>query len=127
ERFNDAAVLGQVLEALPGIAREIAAPMSDVDSLSIVSSDGESKLADNVATGTRRTMDMVKSTTGIDVGALIGRAMESSGGADGRVPASSDGETSRPHAAASAGAAGSSDAGSAESSGAAGTEASSPE
>ncbi|WP_345216865.1 flotillin family protein [Georgenia halophila] len=76
KQFTEAAVLSQVLEALPQIAREIAAPMSNIDSLSIVSSDGESRLGENVASGMKRTFDAVKSTTGLDIQSLIESAKE---------------------------------------------------
>ncbi|GHC99786.1 flotillin family protein [Zhihengliuella salsuginis] len=75
KQFNEAAVLSQVLEALPGIAREIAAPMSNIDSLSIVSSDGESKLSQNVSAGMARTMESVQSATGLDIKSLIESAL----------------------------------------------------
>lgn len=77
KQFNEAAVLSQVLEALPQIAKEIAAPMSNIDSLSIVSSDGESRLSENVSTGIARTMKAVQSATGFDIQGLISQAMDS--------------------------------------------------
>ena len=75
KQFNEAAVLATVLESLPQIAHEIAAPMGDIDSLSIISSDGENRLPENVSTGIARTMQAVQSTTGLDLQGLIAQAM----------------------------------------------------
>lgn len=75
KQFNEAAVLSQVLESLPQIAKEIAAPMSNIDSLSIISSDGENRLPENVSTGIARTMKAVQSTTGLDLQGLIEQAI----------------------------------------------------
>lgn len=80
KQFNEAAVLSQVLESLPQIAKEIAAPMSNIDSLSIVSSDGENRLPENVSTGIARTMDALKSATGLDIADMIGNAVGGKGG-----------------------------------------------
>jgi len=75
KEFNQAAVLSQILEALPKVAHEVSAPYSNIDSLSVVSSDGESKLSKNVSTGIAETLKMVKSTTGLDIHEFISQAM----------------------------------------------------
>ncbi|MET1017011.1 MAG: SPFH domain-containing protein, partial [Leifsonia flava] len=41
----------KVIEALPLIARELAAPMSNIDQLTVISTDGASQLAKNAASG----------------------------------------------------------------------------
>ena len=76
KQFNQAAVLSQILEALPKIAHEVSAPYSNIDSLSVVSSDGEAKLSKNIATGMRETIDLLKSTTGLDLGEFLQSAMD---------------------------------------------------
>jgi flotillin len=76
KQFNQAAVLSQILEALPKIAHEVSAPYSNIESLSVVSSDGEAKLSKNIATGMRETIDLLKSTTGLDLGEFLQSAME---------------------------------------------------
>ncbi|MGO1193388.1 MAG: flotillin family protein [Nesterenkonia sp.] len=75
KQFNEAAVLSQVLEALPKVAHEVSAPYSNIESLSVVSSDGESKLSQNVSSGIAQTFDMVKSTTGLDLHEFISGAL----------------------------------------------------
>lgn len=76
KQFNEAAVLSQILEALPKIAHEVSAPYSNIDSLSVVSSDGEAKLSKNVSIGMRETIDLLKSTTGLDLGEFLQSAMD---------------------------------------------------
>ena len=68
-------MLSQVLEALPKVAHEVSAPYSNIESLSVVSSDGESKLSQNVSSGIAQTFDMVKSTTGLDLHEFISGAL----------------------------------------------------
>ena len=72
EKFNQAAILSKVLEVLPAMAREIAAPMSAIDTMTVVSNDGASQLSRNVTSGVHQTTQMVKDTTGLDIIALLG-------------------------------------------------------
>src|SRR5690606_15856635 len=65
KQFNDAAVLAQVLEVLPEVAGELAAPYSNIDNLSVFSTDGEAKIGQNISVGLAQVLDMVKSTTGV--------------------------------------------------------------
>ncbi|MFJ6279539.1 flotillin family protein [Arthrobacter subterraneus] len=66
EQFNDAAVLNKVMEMLPLVAREIAAPMSAVDNMTVISTDGASQLSRNVSSGLHQTFQLLKDTTGLD-------------------------------------------------------------
>ena len=72
EKFNQAAILSKVLEVLPAMAREIAAPMSAIDTMTVVSNDGASQLSKNVSSGVHQTTQLVKDTTGLDIIALLG-------------------------------------------------------
>ncbi|MHA7189133.1 flotillin family protein [Arthrobacter sp. MDT2-16] len=72
EKFNQAAILSKVLEVLPAMAREIAAPMAAIDTMTVVSNDGASQLSKNVSSGVHQTTQMVKDTTGLDIIALLG-------------------------------------------------------
>ena len=42
--YNEAAVLQMLIEVLPQIAKEVAAPISAIDNLTIISSDGAGAL-----------------------------------------------------------------------------------
>ena len=46
--YNDAAVLQMLIEVLPQIAREVAAPIGDIDQLTVVSTDGAGALPKQV-------------------------------------------------------------------------------
>ncbi len=76
EKFNQAAILSKVLEVLPAMAREIAAPMSAIDTMTVVSNDGASQLSRNVSNGVHQTTQLVKDTTGLDIIALLGDLMK---------------------------------------------------
>lgn len=93
KKFNDAAVLSKVLEVLPDIAGELVAPYSNIKDLSIVSTDGESKLANSVSNNLAQVLEVVRGTTGIDLTDLVDRAQNSDGddGAGSGPGAGSDG------------------------------------
>lgn len=69
--FNEAAILNKVLEVLPSIAREIAAPMSAIDNMTVISNDGASQLSKNVSSGVQQTAQLLKDATGFDVIELL--------------------------------------------------------
>lgn len=84
KQFNEAAVIQTVLSMLPEIVRAAAEPMSSIDSLTVISTDGASEIVRN---GTRTVAEAgaaVKSLTGIDVPALIGGATAGLGAFAGR-------------------------------------------
>ncbi len=70
-RYNEAAVLQMLVEVLPKVAREIAAPMAAIDQLTVLSTDGAAALPKQVTDNLTQTMAMVKNTTGIDIQSLI--------------------------------------------------------
>ncbi|MBG6184271.1 flotillin [Arthrobacter sp. CAN_A214] len=75
QKFNQAAILSKVLEVLPAMAREVAAPMSAIKNMTVVSNDGASQLSKNVSSGVHQTTQMIKDTTGLDIIALLGDAL----------------------------------------------------
>ncbi|NJC55864.1 flotillin [Brevibacterium marinum] len=79
KKFNDAAVLSKVLEALPNIAGELVAPYANIKDLSIVSTDGESKLANSMSNNLAQVLEVVRGTTGIDLGNLVDKAQAQGG------------------------------------------------
>ena len=72
--YNDAAVLQMLIEVLPQIAREVAAPIAAIDKLTVVSTDGAGALPRQVTDNVVQTLSMLKTTTGIDLEAMIKRA-----------------------------------------------------
>ena len=70
-RYNDAAVLQMLVEVLPKVAREVAAPMASIDRLTVVSTDGAGALPRQVTNNIVQTMELLKNTTGVDLEALL--------------------------------------------------------
>jgi flotillin len=69
--YNDAAVLQMVIEVLPQIAKEVAAPISAIDQLTVLSTDGAGALPKQVNDNIVQTLQMLKTSTGLDLDALI--------------------------------------------------------
>ncbi|MDN6372751.1 MAG: hypothetical protein L0K12_07500 [Brevibacterium aurantiacum] len=72
-------MLSKVLEVLPTIAGELVAPYANIKDLSIVSTDGESKLANSVSNNLAQVLEVVRGTTGIDLGNLVDKAQNQGG------------------------------------------------
>jgi flotillin len=71
-REQGAAVLAQqVIALMPEIVRAAAEPISGIDNLTVVSTDGASSLTKTVAQVLSEGQDVIKSLTGLDVGALV--------------------------------------------------------
>ncbi|MGD7704646.1 flotillin family protein [Microlunatus sp. Y2014] len=70
-KYNEAAVLEMLVGVLPQVAREVAGPMSSIDKLTVVSTDGASALPKQVTDNVVQTMEMLKNTTGIDIQGLV--------------------------------------------------------
>jgi flotillin len=73
--FNDAAIIQTVLSQLPEIVRAAAEPMGNIDTLTILSSDGASEMVKNTTRTVAEASAAVKGLTGLDVPSLIGSAM----------------------------------------------------
>ncbi|MGO1504827.1 MAG: flotillin family protein, partial [Brachybacterium sp.] len=84
----------QVLEVLPEVAGELAAPYSNISNLSVFSTDGEAKIGQNISVGLAQVLDMVKSTTGVDFQDTLQRAAD--GGREVRAQAEQTDSASRP-------------------------------
>lgn len=85
-RYNEAAVLQMLVEVLPQVARELAAPMASIDQLTVLSTDGAAALPRQVTENLTQTMAMVKSTTGIDIQTLLQKYTGAPGGTSGGTP-----------------------------------------
>ncbi|KNE80282.1 MULTISPECIES: flotillin family protein [Streptomyces] len=83
ERYGDAAVLQMLVEVLPQVVAKAAEPMAAIDKLTVISTDGAGKLpravADNVAQG----MELLGSTTGIDLASMLSRLAGGAAGGPG--------------------------------------------
>lgn len=74
--YGEAAVLQMVVDQLPAIVREMAAPLSSINQMSVVSTDGATPLIKTVAQGIGQTTELVKGLTGVDLAGLFQTASE---------------------------------------------------
>ncbi len=75
--YNDAAVLQMLIEVLPQVAREVAAPIAAIDQLTVLSTDGAGALPKQVNDNVVQTLSMLKTSTGLDLQALLERSVRS--------------------------------------------------
>ena len=68
--YNQAAVLEMLVRVLPDVAREVAAPMGNIEKLTVISADGANELPKQVGQNVVQVMEMLKNTTGIDLQTL---------------------------------------------------------
>ena len=92
--YGEAAVLQMVVDQLPSIVREMAAPLSSIDQMSVVSTDGATPLVKTVASGIGQTTELVKGLTGVDLAGLFHNASTDATNAPG-VPGGSAGSSSK--------------------------------
>lgn len=88
DSYNDAAVLQMLIEVLPRVAKEVAAPISAIDNLTVLSTDGAGAIPKQVNDNVVQTLSMLKTTTGIDLGEMLRKASPTNG-ENGSTPAPS--------------------------------------
>lgn len=70
-QYNEAAVLQMLVEILPKLAAEVSAPMSAIDKLTVISTDGAGELPRQVTNNIAQTLELLKSSTGLDLQEMI--------------------------------------------------------
>jgi flotillin len=90
-QFNDAAIVSTVLGMLPEIVRAAAEPMSHIDQLTVLSSEGASDLVKTTTRTVTEANAAVKGLTGIDVPQLLANALAPTPGGNGHAPVPSGG------------------------------------
>jgi flotillin len=68
---SDALIQLRIIESLPLIAHELAAPVGNIDQLTVISTDGASQLSKNVASGFTEVDGVLSSTLGIGIKDLV--------------------------------------------------------
>ena len=86
-QYGDAAVLDLVVDVLPGVVRAAAEPLSAVDRMTVISTDGASQLVKSVASNVEQGMQIGSDLTGIDLRGLFTR-LAGDGGASASAPSS---------------------------------------
>ncbi|MFI6722866.1 flotillin family protein [Streptomyces atratus] len=70
-RYGDAAVLQMLVEVLPHVVAKASEPLSAIDKMTVISTDGASQLSRTVADNVAQGMELLSSTTGVDLAALL--------------------------------------------------------
>ncbi len=71
EKYGDAAMLQMMVEALPQIVAKAAEPLGAIDRMTVISTDGASKLSRTVTDNVAQGVELLGSATGIDIGAML--------------------------------------------------------
>ncbi|MEU4264799.1 flotillin family protein [Streptomyces argenteolus] len=79
-RYGDAAVLQMLVEVLPQVVAKASEPLSAIDKLTVISTDGAGQLARTVTDNVAQGMELLSSTTGVDLGALLQNLKGRTGG-----------------------------------------------
>ncbi|MFF2007551.1 flotillin family protein [Streptomyces sp. NPDC058195] len=79
ERYGDAAVLQMLVEVLPQVVAKASEPLSAVDKMTVISTDGASQLSRTVTDNVAQGMELLSSTTGVDLAALLQNLQSKSG------------------------------------------------
>ncbi|OKJ31509.1 flotillin family protein [Streptomyces sp. CB01580] len=70
-RYGDAAVLQMLVEVLPNVVAKASEPLSAVDKMTVISTDGASRLSRTVTDNVAQGVELLSSTTGVDLAALL--------------------------------------------------------
>ncbi|GGX46655.1 flotillin family protein [Streptomyces chryseus] len=90
-QYGDAAVLQMLVEVLPQVVAKAAEPMSAIDKLTVISTDGASQLSRTVTDNVAQGMEMLSSTTGVDLAELL-KGITQRGGKPAPEPADANGK-----------------------------------
>ncbi|BFP53616.1 SPFH domain-containing protein [Streptomyces griseus] len=70
-QYGDAAVLQMLVEVLPSVVAKASEPLSAIDKMTVISTDGASQLARTVTDNVAQGMELLNSTTGVDLASLL--------------------------------------------------------
>jgi flotillin len=76
KHFNDAAVLATILRDLPAVVGAAAEPISRIDNLTVLSTDGASEIVRTATTNLSQAGYAIKGLTGIDIPQVFGNALD---------------------------------------------------
>lgn len=71
ESYGDAAMVQMLVEVLPQVVAKAAEPLSAIDKMTVISTDGANKLSRTVAENVAQGMELLGSTTGVDLARLL--------------------------------------------------------
>ncbi|MEV8226031.1 SPFH domain-containing protein [Streptomyces sp. NPDC079167] len=85
-QYGDAAVLQMLVEVLPQVVAKASEPLSAIDKMTVISTDGASQLSRTVTDNVAQGLELLTSTTGVDLAALLRNLQGKAGGTES-VPA----------------------------------------
>ncbi|MFJ1798941.1 flotillin family protein [Streptomyces sp. NPDC088180] len=88
-QYGDAAVLQMLVEVLPSVVAKASEPLSAIDKMTVISTDGASQLARTVTDNVAQGMELLTSTTGVDMASLL-QNLKGRVGSGSTVPAAAD-------------------------------------
>lgn len=77
--FNDAAVLATILRDLPNVVGAAAEPISRIDNLTVLSTDGASEIVRTATTNLSQASHAIKGLTGVDIPQVFTNALDNTG------------------------------------------------
>ncbi|MEU1210911.1 SPFH domain-containing protein [Streptomyces sp. NPDC005790] len=81
-RYGDAAVLQMLVEVLPQVVAKASEPLGAIDKLTVISTDGASQLSRTVTDNVAQGLELLSSTTGVDLAALLRDLQGRAGGTE---------------------------------------------
>lgn len=70
-QYGDAAVLQMLVEVLPQVVAKASEPLSAIDKMTVISTDGASQLSRTVADNVAQGVELLNSTTGVDLAGIL--------------------------------------------------------
>ncbi|WP_055537430.1 SPFH domain-containing protein, partial [Streptomyces neyagawaensis] len=70
-QYGDAAVLQMLVEVLPQVVAKASEPLGAIDKMTVISTDGASQLSRTVADNVAQGLELLGSTTGVDLAELL--------------------------------------------------------
>lgn len=89
KQYGDAAVLQMLVEVLPQVVAKASEPLSAIDKLTVISTDGATQLSRTVTDNVTQGLELLSSTTGVDLAALLQNLQAKAGTNAPAVPAPS--------------------------------------
>ena len=75
ERYGQAAILDKMISAIPGLVEKIAAPLSNVDKITVISNDGSSSGVNRVTADITRIVaqapELIEALTGQKISTML--------------------------------------------------------
>jgi flotillin len=70
-QYGDAAILQMLVEILPQVVEKASEPLSAIDKMTVISTDGASQLSRTVTDNVAQGLELLSSTTGVDLPSLL--------------------------------------------------------